>query len=949
VGGIEHAVDIRFQLLGPVQVVVDGDAVPIGGAGSRGLLAILALHVNRPVSLEYLIDTLWTHDPPASARTIVHGNVSALRRALRRAQQGTGHHTGDQALVETTTLGYRLVVAAPSIDVFRARALLDQALPMPAPQRAELLHEAVGLWQGAPLSGAPDSIPTTDLRELWRAVHEARIDADLELGRHAELVGELSRVVEDDPTVERAVAQLMRALYYSGRRGEALEIYRRAARRMSTELGIDPGPGLATLHERMLRDDMPEQLGAQPGCHGTAAGDSGAVETPFQLPAAVPNLAGRKSDLSWLTAMREAAQRGVATVAVLSGTAGVGKSALTISWAHGVAAEFPDGVLFASLHGSDPAHPPPEPGDVLNQFLRGLGVSTTELPDTVHERVALYRSLLAERTVLILLDDAADSGQVEPLLPPGAHCMTVVTSRRRMDDLVVSHAARHRVVGVLDPASAAQLVAELAGPDPRGRSERIAELCGFLPLALRLAGARLAAQPHWNADDLVRELSDERTRLAALDVAGADTSVHAALDVSYRGLSNELALVLRCIGVLNVYSIGPHHVATLCDIAVPTARNRLRLLAAQHLLTETSRDVFTAHDLVRLYVRDLAELSLTGDERDAVVAASLRFYLAAGDTARRRLLRIVDSLYFTDTLPGAALPVFDTTEKAAAWFEREWDNILTTLAHAIDVERCDQAWQLARVAHTYRVVHPWWEQWDRLIELGLRAAEWAQSAIGSYWLRLSSCSAGLLFDLAERSRVDGEEAVRLAAELDEDRLAISANIHLGCALQLCGRPDEAVETLHKTLADTERLADPALHGQTLNNCAEAEKRAGRIDDAIQHQSEALEIDRMLGDDGYIAVSLNNLAELYLLAGDLDLAAGYSRQAVELAATHQFTLQEGVFRHTLGSVLRAAGYPEQAGEQLRIAVERHERVGATGIEPIRRELGSLYRNNDLADT
>ena len=938
--------DIRFQLLGPVQVVVDGDVVPIGGAGSRGLLAMLALYANRSVALSEIIDTLWDHDPPVSARTIVHGNVSALRRVLRDTTCGNGQALVEQAWVETTDLGYRLQVSAERIDVFRARALLEQALTLPAARRAELLHEAAGLWRGPALGGAPASIPSTDLRELWHAVHQARVDADLELGRHAELVGELTRLVEDDPTVERTVGQLMRALYYSGRRGDALEVYRRAARRFSAELGIDPGPELVELHERILRDAMPQRrggAGADPDASEAAAG------APCQLPAAVPKLAGRRADLGWLNAMHGAARQGVSTVAVLSGPAGVGKSALAVSWAHGVAAEFPHGVLFASLHGADPGQPPLDAGEVLHQFLRGLGVPAGELPEALRERTALYRSLLADRSMLILLDDAASSAQVEPLLLPGAHSMTVITSRRRMDDLVVSHAARHRVLGTLDQSSAVRLVEEVAGPDPRGRSGRIAELCGRLPLALRLAGARLAAEAQWSADELVRELADERTRLSALEVAGSDTSVHAALDVSYRGLAPELATTLRSIGVLNVYSVGPCHVAALCAIDVPTARKRLRILAAQHLLTETRRDVFTAHDLVRLYVRDVALEALTPSDRDAVVAASLRFYLAAGDIARRRLLRIVDPLDFADMVSAVALPILDTTDAATEWFECEWDNMMTTLEHGLATGRYEQVWQLARVAHTYRVVHPWWDQWNRLIELGLRAADRAESPTGQYWLRLSSCSAGLLFNLPERSRVDGEQALRLATELDEDRLVISATIHLGCALQMCGQLAASVETLHRALEDTQRLGDPSLHGQTLNNCAEAEKHAGRIDDAIAHQTEALEIDRTLGDEGYIVVSLNNLAELYLAAGDVDLAEGYAREAVELTAAHEFTLQEGVVRRTLGAVLRAAGFADQAGEQLKIAIERHERVGATGVAAIREELRTLPDTQSLAET
>lgn len=640
--------DIRIQLLGPVQLVVDGDPVPIGGAGSRGLLAILALNANRAVTLEHLIDTLWAHDPPATARTIVHGNVSALRRTLRQAQEhGTpsGVDTDDAAVqVETTAYGYRLSVEPDLVDVRRAGSLLEQARSLPAGRRAELLHEALALWQGPALGGAPPSMSRTDLRELWRSVHAARADADIELGRYAELIVELTGLVEEDPAAERTVTQLMRALYYAGRRADALEVYRRSARRISTELGIDPGPELMAVHERVLHDDMPPPHSRPPlGVAEHDPGIPGALAVPTQLPAAVPNLAGRQSDLSWLDAMRGAAGRGMATVGVLTGTAGVGKSALMIAWAHRVVPEFPDGVLFAALHGADPGQVPLPPGDVLNQFLRGLGVRSAELPEAVRERVALYRSLLAERRVLVLLDDAADPEQVEPLLPPGGTCMTVVTSRVRMDDLAVAHAARHRVLSTLAPVEAVRLVEEVAGPDSRGRSERVAELCGYLPLALRLAGARLAAGAQWSTDDLVHELADEQTRLSALDIEGAETSVRAALDVSYRGLSTELAATFRRLGVLNVDSIGPHHLAELCSIDVSTARRRLRMLAVQNLLAESARDTFTMHDLVRLYARELAD-RLPYAERDAVLNASLRFYLAACDSARRKLLRIVDPL-----------------------------------------------------------------------------------------------------------------------------------------------------------------------------------------------------------------------------------------------------------------------------------------------------------------
>ncbi|WP_326566629.1 BTAD domain-containing putative transcriptional regulator [Amycolatopsis rhabdoformis] len=911
----------HVQLLGPVTLLDGARAVSIGGPGVKGLLALLALKVGKVVPLEEIIDALWGHDPPATARTIVQGNVSHLRRVLR----DMGGHPVAEIL--TSPPGYQLAVDPERIDVHRAKALLDRAVLEPSEQASTLLGEALALWRGPALAGVPDSVRAPELDDLRLAVHGARVDADLELGRHNELIVELSPLVRADPLAERTAGQLMRALYYAGRRGDALELYRTVSRATLRTLGVEPGGDLRWLHERVLNDDL-----------DVAVPEAAApVKAPSQLPAAVPSLAGREAELAWLDGL---AETGESTVAVVSGTAGVGKSALVVWWAHRAAARFPDGVLFASLHGFDPRHAPIEPAELLTQFLLGLGVATGEVPEQLHERVALYRSLIAGRRMLVLLDDARSAEQVRPLLPPGSRSMTVVTSRSKLEGLAVSNAARLRVLGTLAPDDAVRVIEELAGPADFDLNHALARLCGYLPLALRIAGARLSASPQWTAQDLVDELDNERTRLAALEVDGAgDDGVRAAFDVSFRGLPPDLARLLLQLGVLPARRVGPHLAAAVGAMPVDRARRALRTLAAHNLLTEIARDVFAPHDLVRLYLRELASSEL--DSAAVVLVRAVRFYQAASDTARRRMLRIVDPLDLTDLLPPAALPDLLTFDEAQDWFEAEWSNLLAVLDAAYDAALYRDVWRLARVSHTYRVVCPLLGEWTRLVDLGLAAAEASGEILGQCWMLISRCAIALTFELPNACPVDAERALDLATELGDKRAVTVANIHLGSMLSLLSRHDEAISRLLEAVAETERTGDLELRGQALNNCAETEKRAGRFEEAVAHELASLAIDRSLGNDSYAVVSLNNLADLAQRLGDPVMASRYAWEGIDLAQGRGFVLHEAILRVTLARILRAS--PETARlarEQYALAAALYGRVNPGQVPEIQAEAAEL---------
>ncbi|WP_116110871.1 AfsR/SARP family transcriptional regulator [Amycolatopsis ruanii] len=883
---------LRIQLLGPVQLFAGDRPVPIGGPGARGLLAILALSPNRVVALDDLIDALWHHDPPPTARAIVHGNVSQLRRALRSVD-------APEARIDTAAPGYRLTVDPLLVDVHRARALFERAEAAPLGERAALLAEAWALWQGPELGGVPVRAP--ELAELRIAVHGARVDADLALGRHEELITELTTIVRDDPRRERTVGQLMRALYYSGRRADALEVYREAARVASEKLGLDPGPDLRALHSHVLHDDLAPVVSAI---------DVTRV-VPRQLPPAVPMLAGRAADLAWLD--------GAGAVGVITGPPGIGKSALAVSWAHRAASRFPDGVLFAALRGFDAPVPVAE---VLARFLLGLGVPAAEVPEPEGERLALYRSLAGGRRMLVVLDDARSAEQVRPLLPPGPGSVAVVTSRARLDGLTVSHGARVRALEPLARRDSVRLIADVAGGAFAEYHSRVAGLCGDLPLALRIAGARLAAGPAWTVPEFVAELASERTRLAALDVD--DAGVRATLDVSVRGLPDEVAAMFRALGAFPGPTVGPFVAAALCGVPVAEARRRLRVLAAHHLLTESGPEVFTRHDLVRLYAHELADSS--------GLSRAVRYYQAAADAARRRLLRVVDPLDFSAV--AVPVPSLEGFDDALAWFVAEWPNLLAVLEAAAAAGLDEDVWRLARVAHTYRVVRPLWGEWQRLVALGMAAARACGGAEARFWMLISRCAMSLTFDLGAASLVDAAEALSIAAD---ERSHTCAMIHLGCALNSVGRHDEAVECLTKAVA---AAGSDELRGQALANCAEAEKARGRYAEAIAHQLSSLEIDRRLGDDSYVVVSLNNLAESYFGLGDAGMAASYAAEAVDLAARRGFLLQEAVGRLTLGRVCRRRGDLEEARLQVGLAAELYQRVGPGLPAEVARELEEL---------
>lgn len=923
-----------FTVLGPVQVLVDGEPVTIGSPGARALLLLLVLHANQVVSIERIIDGLWGDDPPATARTIVHGYVSRLRRVLDVGGAG--------AELLTRSPGYELRVDESRVDLFRARRLLDASRGQPSARRADLLRSAAALWRGPVPVNPPTEAIAVELGELRLVVTEERIEADLELGRHAELIGEVRNLVREHPFDEVLVGQLIRALYRSGQRADALETYRTFQRRVAEELGIDPGPALRELHESLLRDD-PTLRPSPPPAPAPASAEPPAV-VPVQLPPAASAFIGRDSEMAWLRRLLTDGDADATTIAVITGAAGVGKSALAVTWGHRVVRRFPDGVLFARLRGFDPNQPPLAAVDVLPRFLLALGVRAADLPEEPEEQGALYRSLLAARRVLVVLDDARDSEHVRPLLPGGSGSLVLVTSRRRLDGLVARSGARLLPLATLDPDPAAALIADAADVAgvaiTDGEAATLARLCDYLPLALRVVAARLAVQPTRTVANLVVELSDERTRLAALDLEDADTSVRAALDVSYRGLHPAIGGAFRMLGLVPGPTVDPYAVAALCGTDVPAARRRLRSLAEANLVGEVGAERYVMHDLVRLHAKELSSHELSAADATDAMNRLLGYYLRTCDQARRLLHPPRDDLDFTGDHPKLTLPTLVSPGQALDWFDEEWPNLSALLRGTVAAGQHRKAWQLVLLTSHFLTTRTTYSDWSHWAMTGLASARAVADSEGEVHMLIVLATARSRYGHAAEALEDAELALRLATELGDERHIHAALGNVGGCLYEQGRYDEALARDDESYRLARRTGDLMAQAHALNNMSQVERKLGRRLQASEHVRAAVALFDEIGDVGYHHLARNNLIELCLELDRLDEAESLAVTALATIGGPRLDLQQAFTKELFGRVLLARSDPAAIGE-LRAALVWSRRLDGprtSGIEDLLRSLG-----------
>ncbi|MFD9688220.1 BTAD domain-containing putative transcriptional regulator [Kitasatospora sp. NPDC059088] len=892
---------VDFRLLGSVAVVTaDGRELALGSPKRRSLLATLALNPGAPVGIDRLTEALWEEEPPRHARTVIHNHVSGLRAVL-------AEHRAPEAGVELATDGsggsggYLLRVPEAAVDARRFERLVQEAGAAREPDRAvTALREALALWRGPALAGTEPSLP---LQCAARALEELRLSAVEELARahgrlgdHGAAAGVLAAEAALNPLRESLVAALVTALGRAGRRPEALEWFHRARRTLAEQLGIDPGAELAEAHELVLLGDVAPGPATASGPATTPAPAPAPVPAPAAVPAEpVPapwpfprrprGFSGREDELAAL----DRAARAPGAITVVTGGAGVGKTALAVHWAHRRQADFPDGRLFVDLCGHSPL-PERATGAVLRELLLALGLPAEQMPSSPEALAARYRELTAGRRMLIVLDNARRSEQVRPLLPDGDGCVTLVTSRDRLGGLVASDAARPVPLAELSAPQSVSLLATTLGPDlgpdlvgaePEAAA-RLARLCDGLPLALRLAAARLATCPHQGLAALADELADEQGRLGLLEVE--DTSVAAALALTVQHLSAPARRLFRRLGTHTGTTLDSRTAAALADVELPHVAGALGQLATAHLVVEIDRDAYTLHDLVRLYARSLR----TPPEEDD------------SDTLPRLLDHLLNTLLAASAaaepgsepcceLPaGARRPVevrpFPDRASALAWYAAERDTLRGAVEAAVGAGLHDRAWRLVLLQWPL-IVWQVRDGWVPLLEHGLAAAEadldpGAQSRARALlgWVLLEE-------GRPEQALVHLERAPGLAALAGDRSAQAVALVNLAAALARYGRPGSGNV--------------PARVRDLLGSALALAEQAGRAD--------------------LVALARQHLADTCLAGGDPEAAAHHAACGLAVAEPPFPAARRVVLQTLYGRALAASGRRAEATRHLDAAL------------------------------
>ncbi|MFD0349015.1 BTAD domain-containing putative transcriptional regulator [Kitasatospora aburaviensis] len=672
---------LRFQVLGPVQAWLDGKPLALGSPQQQAVLTTLLLHAGRPVTTQDLVDGLWGDRPPAQAVAALRTYVSRLRSVIEPRREVRA----PAELLVSVADGYALHVPRDAVDVTVFEKLAAEAATARAAGEVqdahELLLQALGLFSGRPLTGVPGpyaEVQRLRLSERQIAVAEERCTAALDIGLHAEVVGELNSLTAEHPLRERLRELLMLALYRCGRQAEALGVYTDTRKLLIDELGVEPGAGLSAMHARILAADPSLALPLATTAGPVREEGPATPPPPAQLPADVSDFSGRTGLVADLSSVLMNATGQAVVVTSLAGIGGVGKTTLAVHVAHRVRAEFPDGQLYVDLRGAGAS--PADPATVLGDFLHSLGV--TENPDSLEQRAALYRSLLASRRMLILLDNARDAEQIRPLIPGVSSCAVLATSRSRLAGIP---GAQLFDVEELTPAEALALFSAIVGED-RVAAEPEAAMavvtsCGFLPLAVRIAAARLASRPRWSVSDLARRLADQRRRLDELQLG--NLAVETTIGLGYGQLSVAEARAFRLLALIDAPDVPLAAAAALLDVDEDTAEELAEALVEANMLECFTPGRYRYHDLLRLYAQRRNERIGDAETQQLAVQRLLNLLVPTVYSAAQTI-EPDDSLpELLGTLTSAGLSLH-TSQSARDWLRTEGALLLSAIEAALE-------------------------------------------------------------------------------------------------------------------------------------------------------------------------------------------------------------------------------------------------------------------------
>ena len=844
---------MEFAVLGPVRVRA-GDAVtPLTAPLPRRLLSLLVCHANAPVPVDVLVDAMWGGRPVSNASHNLHMHVHRLRQVLQ-----------DPARIVREDASYLLHVRPGELDAERFETLVAQAADAVSagdPDRgAALVRDALALWRGQPYAGL-DDVPllrseAERLAELRLVGLETLYGAEVACGRHAAILPELGQVAGQHPLREGLQELLVLTLYRAGRQADALETYRRTRDLLVEELGVEPGPRLAEAHAAVLAAD--------PALETAAAAVSPALA---QLPAAIADFTGRDEQLalvhSLVTAAGEDSTRPPAMpVVAIVGQPGVGKTTLAVRAAHQLSQVYRDGQLYVDLRGAEGVAL--DPAEALARFLRATGLSGSAIPDSLEERAAVYRSRLAGRQLLVVLDNAVGSGQVRPLLPGTPDCAVLVTSRARLTGL---DGAVLVDLGLFEADQAVDLLARVAGPDrveaEPSAARRLVDLCGLLPLAVRIAAARLAARPHWPVSRLAELLADERRRLDELTLD--DLEVRASLALGYDELEPAAQAAFRRLGLLDAPDFAPWVVAALVDLSLPEAEHIAdRLLDAQLLeaprADPAGQTRYAFHDLVRLYARERAAEE-PPEERDRALERAFGGLLALAVRADIRLQGTTPARVLEAAPPWQPDPVaFDElTADPAAWLESERVFLVAAVERAAATGNDRAAWKLAKALTFFLDVRGFLDDWRRIHETAIAATRRLGHRRAEGEMLVGLARLAHVRDLYDENTRLLEQAEAAFREAGDRRGDAEVSLQVGSSHRARGQFGDAQDHLERALATCRETGDRHTEARTLQELGVLCIDERRPADARPLLDRALVVFRVLGDRRLQALGLRWIA------------------------------------------------------------------------------------------
>ncbi|MEV6622850.1 tetratricopeptide repeat protein [Amycolatopsis sp. NPDC051106] len=929
---------VRIGVLGPLTVWRGESPVEIGAEKQRLLLAMLALQPNRTVRREDLVDVIWD-EPPPSCLELLHTYVARLRRALRPAD-----------VIATDKGGYRLTAGEDDLDLLRFEACLEESAH----------HEALELWRGPALADV-ERLRQHPARLALAMKRAKTVMAYAEAADPEDAAVRLRALIAEEPLNELAHARLMQVLAASGRQAAALAVFEEIRLRLDGELGIEPGSELRAAQRQVLRQDF--------------AAPEPPARVPAQLPADVAGFRGRTGQLAELDALLAGGGTG-ARIAVLSGTGGVGKTALAVHWAQRSLGEFPDGQLYLDLHGYGTVRPV-EPGDALSGFLRALGVDGADIPAEQEERAAKFRTALTGRRMVLLLDNAGSVGQVRPLLPGSASCLVLVTSRDALPGLVARHGARRVLVDLLTDAEALDLLRTLLGTRVDDEPDAAEALIGYsarLPLALRLVAELALSRPGERLAELAAELADEHRRLDLLDGGGDPlTAVRAVFSWSYRHLAADAARVFRLCGLHPGRDLTPAAIAALAGVPLPEAERLTATLVRAHLAQETGDDRFQQHDLLRVYAAELA----ARDETESHDAQERLFDFYVRSAAQAMDAVLPQERHLRPRVPDPDVKVID----APAWLEAERRNLLAVAAHATRHGWADHLRLLSGILWHYLDVGGYHE--ESLVlhshasalahDAGDRAAEAEPLiliALGHWRVGRSREARRYLEEALVLARETGDqrteihavntlglvcralgrfteaitystEALSLARKAGDRTSEGLVLVVLGCSCRGIGRYGEALGYLEEARALARDIADRTSEGYALVNTGDALSALGRHDEAVRAVEQGLEHFRAMGvwvSEGY---ALGILGDIEHARGRYAEAAAHLERALEIAQETGSPTNRSLALKHLGDVRLAQGRHTQAAQHLEEALGLARECGDRGAESrVLNSLGAL---------